>query len=41
LTAFGQKNSEEVCANLSLLDLIKFFGSDLLEKFNNRAIVLA
>lgn len=41
LTTIGQKNSEKVCTNFSLFDLFKFFRPDLLEKFNNRSIVLA
>ena len=41
MATFSQKNCEQVGANLSLLDLFKFLRFDLLEEFDDRAIVLA
>jgi len=40
-SALRKKNREEVRANLSLPDLFKLFVSDLLEKRDDRAIILA
>jgi hypothetical protein len=40
-SALRKKNREEVRSNLSLPDLFKLFVSDLLEKRDNRAIILA
>ena len=41
MAAFSQQNCKEVGANLSMLDLLKFLRFDLLEEFDNCAIVLA
>ena len=41
MTAFRQQNCEQVGANLSLLDLLKFLCLDLFEELEDSAVVFA